>query len=56
MHVECIYDAEGIDNVIIYIKATYPSMDKGIICNSIEHILKVLSFWCPKMHHLLYAI
>ena len=22
MHIECIYDAESIDNVIIYIKAT----------------------------------
>ena len=27
---------------------SYPSMNKGVICNSIENILKVLNFWCLK--------
>ena len=31
-----------------YLHQSYPSMDKGIINNSIENILELLCFWWPK--------
>ena len=39
-----------------YLYSSYASMNKGIICNCIEHILLLLCFWCLKMHQLLYTL